>query len=267
MLGTPEYAAEFLGTSILVLVGLSAVTFDFARGAPGPSLVADESVRRLLTGMIFAGTAAAVVYSPLGRRSGGHLNPAVTLAFFRLDKITRRSAATYVAVQIAGAVTGAALVRLLWGRLALSVHVGVTAPGHGGALAAFPLEVVMTFVLVSLILNFVDRPRLMPFTPIAASGLVAFFVLVAAPISGTSLNPARSVGPALVSGDYSWLWIYLIAPPLGAFIASVVFARARGRPKCGKLWHAKTQPCNFLDCKYSPPRERVTTDEAREGAA
>ena len=128
MLGIREYAAEFAGTALLLLVGLSAVCADFGTRSPVVSAIPDSNLRRLITGIIFAGTATAIVYSPLGRRSGGHLNPAVTLAFLRLGKIGPRSAAIYIVVQIAGALTGAALVLGIWRGWATSVNVGARCP-------------------------------------------------------------------------------------------------------------------------------------------
>jgi aquaporin Z len=258
MLSIREYAAEFVGTAVLLLVGLSAVCADFATRSPVVSAIPDSNLRRLLTGVIFAGAATAIVYSPLGRRSGGHLNPAVTLAFLRLGKISPRSAAIYIAVQIAGALTGAALVLAIWRGWATSVSVGATVPKDGGVASAVAAEVAVTFLLVSLILNFVDRRRLMPFTAGAAGVLVAFFVFVEGPVSGTSLNPARTLGPAVVGGTFTDVWIYFLAPPLGAVAAAVLFRHRRSGVACGKLFHTEAVKCRFLDCEYTPLERRVS---------
>jgi aquaporin Z len=258
VLGIREYAAEFVGTALLLLVGLSAVCADFATGSPVVGAIPDSNLRRLITGIIFAGTATAIVYSPLGRRSGGHINPAVTLAFLRLGKISPRSAGIYIVVQLAGALTGAALVVAIWRGWATSVSVGATVPKDGGAAAAVAAEVAVTFLLVSLILNFVDRRRLMPFTAAAAGILVAFFVFVEAPVSGTSLNPARTLGPAIVGGNFTDVWIYLLAPPCGALAAAALFRHRRPSVACGKLFHTEAVQCRFLDCQYTPPEHRVT---------
>ena len=263
MLGIREYAAEFAGTALLLLVGLSAVCVDFATRSPVVSAIPDSNLRRLITGIIFAGTATAIVYSPLGRRSGGHINPAVTLAFLRLGKITRRSAAVYVVVQVAGALTGAALVMVIWRGWATSVSVGATVPKDGGPAAAMAAEVGVTFLLVTLLLHFVDRPRLMPYTAAAAGVLVAFFVFVEAPVSGTSLNPARTLGPAVVGGTFTDLWIYLLGPPLGALLAVLVYRHGRSGVACGKLIHTDAVECRFLDCQYTPPDRRVTIHPSR----
>jgi aquaporin Z len=252
-LGWRDYLAEFAGTALLLAGGLSAVVLFFAPGSPLPRVIPDENVRRLVTGILFAGTGTAVVYSPLGRRSGGHINPAVTLAFYRLGKMSTRSALWYVAMQISGAVVGALAVRLAWGGLAAQVRDGVTMPGRTGvlaALAALAAELVMTGLLVALILHFVDSSRLMPYTAIAAGLLVATLVFLAAPLSGTSLNPARSLGPAVVAMDVGTLWIYLVAPPLGALLAALAFRRARGEVACGKLVHDNDYSCGFRNCRY-----------------
>lgn len=262
MLGVREYVAEFAGTTLLLLVALSAIVADFAIGSPVVSSIPDPSLRHLLTGLIVAGTLTAIVYSPIGRRSGGHLNPAVTLAFFCLGKITRRSAAIYVAVQIAGALTGASLVLLIWRGWAASVDVGATTPRVGGPWAAAGAETAMTFLLASLILNFVDRPRLMRFTAAAAGTLLAFFIFVEAPVSGASLNPARTLGPAIVGGHYSGLWIYLLGPPAGALAGVVTYRHRRSTVACGKLYHTKGAACGFLDCQYSPPDQRIRAQDA-----
>src|SRR5215210_4923598 len=160
-----DYVAEFAGTFLLLLIGLSAVAVMFAEGSPVPDWIPDGNLRRLITGIVFAGGATLIVYSPLGKVSGGHINPAVTLGFYRLGKMTGKSAVNYVAAQVLGALAGAATVRLAWGELATEVSVGSTVPGHGGWVAALAAEVPITFLLMSLILSFVDEPRLMPFTP------------------------------------------------------------------------------------------------------
>src|SRR5438874_1964766 len=183
----PDYLAELAGTAFFLFVGLTAVVWVFGTGSPVGSLGAP--VRRLIVGPIFAGAAAAVVLSPLGRRSGGHLNPAVSLAFYRLGKMRTRDLAWYAVAQMIGAVAGAGLVALAWGSRGKSIHLGATQPGSGGPWIAVVAELVCTFLLMSLILEFIDRPALMRFTPYAAAGLAAFLVLVEAPLSGTSLNP------------------------------------------------------------------------------
>jgi aquaporin Z len=263
---TRDYAAEFAGTFLLLLIGLSAVVIDFASGSPVPRWLPDQDVRRLATGIVFAGGATAIVYSPLGMTSGGHINPAVTLAFLRLRKITSRSAAWYVVAQFAGALAGAVAVRLLWGNLATDVDVGATIPGRGGPALSLGVEIVMTFLLVTLILRFVDEPRLQRFTPAAAGALVAFLVFVEAPLSGTSLNPARSLGPAVVAPDYAGFWVYLLAPPLGALLAVALYRRSRRTVRCGKLIHSHEYECRFLDCEYTPPERRVRSLDARSAA-
>lgn len=244
------YLAEFVGVMILLSVGLSAVTIDFAAGSPVPGWIPDPLVRRLLTGAIFAGTGTLIVYSVLGRISGGHLNPAMTLAFLRAGKVRPGTAAGYMLAQVGGALAGAALVRLAWGDLATSVGVGATTPGASGPLVAFVAEVVMTFLLVTLVLRMVGDPRLARYTGVAAGVLVTFLVTVVAPISGTSLNPARSLGPAVVAGVYTDLWLYLVAPVVGALAAVWLLMRAARPIPCAKLYHTDDFACHFPDCAY-----------------
>jgi aquaporin Z len=251
MPGVREYLAEYVGTALLLLVGLSAVCADFAVHSPVVSALPDANVRRLLTAIIFAGTVTTIVYSPLGRRSGGHLNPAVTLAFWLQGKLTSRSAILYAAAQIAGALTGAALVLAIWGGWATNVHLGATVPHDGGPFAALAAETAMTFLLVSLILNFADRPHLMVFTGAAVGTLVAFFVFVEAPVSGASLNPARTLGPAIVGSTFTYLWVYLVGPPSGALSAAVLYRHRRSTVACAKLYHTDTVVCRFIDCQYT----------------
>lgn len=256
MPGRYEHAAEAAGTFVLLVVGLSAVVLSFSERSPVPDWLPDPWVRRLLAGTIFAGTATAIVYSRLGRRSGAHINPAVTLAFLRMGKLRMEGAAGYVASQLAGAFAGALLVRLVWGDWARDVHLGSTTPGRGGPLAAFVAEVLMTALLVTLILHFVDRPGLMPWTGVAAGALVVMLVVVVAPVSGTSLNPVRSLAPAVVNPFLHWFWLYLVGPPLGALLAVALYRRSRSGVRCAKLFHPDREQCHFLDCRYVRPAVR-----------
>jgi aquaporin Z len=249
--GRYEHAAEAAGTFLLLAVGLSAVVVNFSDRSPVPEWLPEPWLRRLLTGAIFAGTATAIVYSRLGRRSGAHINPAVTLAFLRMGKLKMQGAVGYLGAQLGGAMAGAALVRLAWGDWAQEVRLGATTPGRAGPFAAFLAEVTMTALLVTLILHFVDRPRLMPWTGVAAGVLVVVLVVTLAPVSGTSLNPVRSLAPAVVSPFYDWFWLYLVGPPLGALLAVAFYRRSRPTVRCAKLFHPNEAQCHFLDCQYT----------------
>lgn len=237
----PEYAAESLGTAALLFFGLSAVVLNFGLDSPVAALVPNTSLRLLLTGLLFAGSGSLVAVSPLGRLSGAHINPAVSLAFWAHGKLTTLDFVGYLTGQFAGAVLGAALLSRVWGPRAASVHVGMTLPGVGYPLwVVFLAEASLTALLVLGIFVFVSSHRLMRWAPLMVWLLVATMVWLEAPVSGTSLNPARSFGPALVSGRWTDQWLYFTAPPLGALLAVAAFrALAAGTRDVltGKLFH------------------------------
>ncbi len=237
-----EWLAELGGTAILVFGGLSAVCLDFGTGSPVAAVLPSTSARLLLTGALFAGTGALVTVSPLGRRSGAHLNPAVTLAFWLTGHVHPHDLLGYVASQCLGAIGGAILLALAWGGVAASVHDGVTQPGSGiGAPLAVLIEAVMTAVLVLTILLFVAHPRTMRWTPLAVWAVVTVLVWQGAPLTGTSLNPARSLGPALVAGDLHAYGVYLVGPLGGAVLGVAVQRLALPGlvPLTAKLFHGR----------------------------
>lgn len=219
-----EYSAEMLGTAFNIFVGLSAVVFDFGKGLPMELLIPDRSTRLLITGLIFAGSGSLFAISPLGKLSGAHINPSVTLAFWAQGKMHRQDVAGYFIGQFLGTILGAVLLSTVWGKYAASVDNGMTLPGEPYPLwYVFLAEVMITCLLVLSIFIFVSSDRLMRWTPLMTWLMVATMVWLEAPISGTSLNPARSFGPALVTQLWRSQWIYFIAPPLGAILAVIAF--------------------------------------------
>jgi aquaporin Z len=250
----PEYACEFVGTAIMMLIGVGAITFVWSTGSPMTGLIPSEGLRRLFTGCCFAGGATLVVLSPIGQRSGGHLNPAVTLAFWWKGQITTFDAWAYVLAQVLGAILGVAIVSTVAGAAAQSVQLGLTTPGDGlNVWLVFLAETAITFALVFLIFYCVNNQRFAPHTPYLAGSLVAFLVFVEAPISGTSLNPARSFAPALLMHHPADQWIYIVAPLIGALIAVKVFGAVIAKVDqggCAKLYHTERYRCIFLNCGY-----------------
>ena len=245
------YLSEFAGTAIMLFIGVSAVAFMWAPGSPVP-VVPNAALRRLLTGIMFAGGATAVVYSPLGQISGAHINPAVTLAFWRLGKVPTRDAVIYIVMQFVGALLGAYAAGLAWGPLTSGVQYAVTVPGEGytvwGALAA---ETFITFLLVFTIFVCVNKPRIAPRTGIIAGSLVALLVMIEAPVTGTSLNPARTLGPAILASNYNALWTYFAGPIAGALLAVATYRGQIGaQTVCAKLYHTEKYPCPFDTCNY-----------------
>ncbi len=234
------YAAEFLGTALLVGVGVSIVILMFGQDSPAERLVPGAGFRRFLTGALFGSVGTLIAISPLGKVSGAHLNPAVTLAFWLESKLAWRDAVLYVLAQLAGAVAGA-LPLLAWGQLGKSVSFGATVPGQGVSVwTALLGEAGVTFLLIMTIFTTAAHPRTRNFTPFTMPILFSILVWLEAPISGTGANPARSFGPALIAGLFDHQWIYFVGPSLGAIVAiGVIRLEALGLPRVtvARLFH------------------------------
>ena len=256
----PEYLIE--GT-LLGLFMISACTFTILLEHPVSPVhraIRDPFERRSLIGLAMGLTAIALIYSPLGRRSGAHMNPSLTLTFWRLGKIKERDALFYVTAQFAGGVLGVLLVRTVAGMLAgdPSVQFALTVPEAGRHKEAFAAEAVISFFLMSLVLSASNSRKVAPFTGLLSGALVASYITFEAPISGMSMNPARSFASALAARDWMGLWIYFTAPPLGMLAASEVYVRLRGvrRVFCAKLHHSASGPCIF-NCNYAALRAQA----------
>jgi aquaporin Z len=204
-------------------------------------------------GCAMGATAVGLIYSPWGKRSGAHFNPAVTLTFLRLGKVSRQDAVFYVMAQFTGAWAGVVVAEVFLGsRLAhAAVHHATTTPGAWGTGAAMAAELAITFVLMLVILEVSNRPGLGHLTGLCAGLLIAAYITFEAPISGMSMNPARTLGSALVAQTYTAIWVYWLAPPLGMLLAAATYLRARGvqRVHCAKIHHENRHRCIFCDAR------------------
>ncbi|HYZ15381.1 MAG TPA: aquaporin [Candidatus Acidoferrum sp.] len=247
------YAIEGIATAILVAAaGIYTLGVQHP-ASPLRTMLADPLLRRAAIGLAMGGTIAAIAYSPWGRRSGAHCNPALTFAFFRLGKVARADLCGYVAAQFTGGLAGALAVATLW-RSALAdpaVHWYVTVPGMPGIVAAFLAELLIPAALLTAILHAMRSERWRPFTPVFAAAIVMLAITFESPLSGAGLNPARSFATAAVSGIWSGLWIYFIAPVCGMLLAASAFTR--GTIPCAKLVHDTGRPCQFLGCAFAGP--------------
>jgi aquaporin Z len=229
--------AELAGTACLLAVGLSIVVEMFGPGTPLAQLVPDEGTRRLLAGALFGGMGALIALSPVGKVSGAHLNPAVTLAFWLWGKIDGRTAAGYVVAQVAGGCLGTVPI-VAWGSTGRALAYGATLPGAGWSTgAALAGEVLTTFAMVSLLILFLGFRELRRYTPALFPPLYAVMSFLEAPVSGLSTNPARSFGPALLSGRWDAWWIYWVGPLAGTFLATVAWSFLARRIEVAKLYH------------------------------
>jgi len=252
----PEYLMEAWGLGLFMLAAGAATVALEAAASPLHALVADPAARRAVIGAAMGLTAVGLIYSPWGRQSGAHLNPAVTLAFLWLGRIARCDAGFYILAQFVGGTLGVLLAYLLFG--AAFGHAPVsyiaTVPGADGAGAAFAAEVLISFGLMAMVLAFLRRPRLAPYTGLAAGLLIALYILFEAPFSGMSMNPARSFASAVPSGLWLDAWIYYSAPFVGMLAAAGLHRRRADARACAKLYHAPDRRC--IHCGYQPPGSR-----------
>ena len=231
------FVSELIGTGLLVLAGLSLVILVFGEGSQVARWIPSVALRRSLTGFVFGCFGAAIALSPVGRVSGAHINPAVTFGFLLMGKFNARMALGYVVAQLSGAALGA-LPLLAWGAMGRSIAFGATLPGAGYSTSTVVLgEVLTTFGLIAGLCVFIGTPGLRPFTPAMPPFLYAVMVPLEASISGTSTNPARSFGPALVSGRWDAWWIYWIGPMIGAIAVIVDCSFLASRIVVAKLYH------------------------------
>jgi aquaporin Z len=239
------WAAEAVGTALLVLAIVAAVALALGDGSPVGDALPGRGAGFLVVGAIVAPCIALIAVSPLGRLSGAHLNPALTVGFWVLGGVCRHDLVGYVGAQLVGGLIGAYAARLMLpASVTASIGGAVTHPDLPIA-AAVALEAGMTALLLAVVFLFVSVERLARWTPLALVPVLTAIIWLGSPWTGASLNPARSEGPALAFRDLADLWLYLLAPILGALAVALVWRRLSMRPKTAKLFHDPRYPCTF----------------------
>jgi aquaporin Z len=215
-----KFAAEFFGTFALVFAGTGAIVANTASGG---------AITHAGIALAFGLVVLAMIYT-VGDISGAHLNSAVTVGFFAAGRLSLREVPPYIISQLFGATSASLLLRFLFPQ---DGTLGITLPA-GSVIQSFVLEVALSFILMWVILSVSTGANEKGITAgIAVGSVIAFGALFGGPISGASMNPARSFGPAVVSLHFEHLWIYLTAPVLGALLAVPVCRLIRGAECCG----------------------------------
>jgi len=249
----PEYLMEAAGLGLFMMSAGGFAIVLYHPASPVAQALVQPVLRRLLMGCAMGLTAVGLIYSPWGKQSGAHFNPAVTLTFLRLGRVAAPDALFYVAAQFLGGVAGILLVALLSRGLVAdpAVNYVTTVPGAGGESAAFLAELGISLGLMSVVLAVSNTPRVARYTGVCAGLLVAGFITFEAPISGMSMNPARSFASALPAHLWTAFWIYVTAPLIGMLLAAELRLRLSPRPVlCAKLHHDNPRRCIFR-CGYA----------------
>jgi aquaporin Z len=216
------YIAEAFGTFALVFAGTGAIVINDVSGG---------AVTHAGVALTFGLVVLAMIYA-VGDVSGAHLNPAVTVGFFAARRFPGRRVLPYIVSQCIGAILASGLLRLLFPS---NATLGATVPA-GSALQSFVLEIVLTLLLMFVILSVSTGAKEKGITAgIAVGAVIAFEAMFAGPISGASMNPARSLAPAVVSAHLASLWVYLVAPVLGAATAVLTCRCIHESPCCSAI--------------------------------
>ena len=262
----PEYLIEAWALGMfMVSAGVVTLLLE-SPASPLRAALPDPLVRRALIGLAMGLTAVALIYSRWGQRSGAHLNPAVTLTFLALGRVAPWDAAFFMAAQFLGGLAGILAVAAFAGSAfaAPEVNFVATLPGRAGPTAAFVAELLISGGLMLTVLWMSAHPRLARLTGACAGGLIALYVAVEAPLSGMSMNPARSLASAAPAHLWQHLWIYFTAPPLGMLAAAgtYVLLRRQRSGGCAKLDHRPDLPC--IHCGQVPPGEPLAITPSPE---
>jgi aquaporin Z len=256
----PEYVIEGACLASFMVSAAAFATLLQHPASPLSRLLGDGVLSRVAMGTAMGLTLIAIVYSPGGLRSGAHMNPAVTLTFLRLGKIDRHDAIGYLAGQFLGGIVGIAAASVMLGWLPADppVNYVATVPGRAGILAACVGEAAISFGMMLMVLGVSNHPRHSRRTGVFAGLLVAAYIAIEGPLSGMSMNPARSLGPAILAHTLDSVWIYFAAPLAGMLLAAHIFVRHRGHAhvRCAKLVHPPAGHCIFR-CGHARPLQEV----------
>jgi aquaporin Z len=245
----PEYLME--GGELALYMFLTCVFATLLRDPASPirQLISSPILRRAIMGVAIGTTVVTIVTTPWGKQSGGHFNPAMTAAFYRLGKVAFWDAVFYAIAQFTGATAGVALATfvLRGGPEDNALRSAVTIPGVYGNAGAIIAEVTISFILMITVLVISNHGTLARYTPYFVGVLYAVFITFETPFSGMSMNPARSFGSAFHAAYWRAIWIYFVAPTVGMLAAAEIFLRVRGGvvPHCAKLHHANGKRCIF----------------------
>ena len=251
----PEYLMEAAGLGLFMIsAGVFATLLEYPQ-SPVHRSMADPVLRRFLMGLVMGLTAVGIIYSPWGQQSGAHLNPAVTLTFLRLGKVAFPDAVFYIVAQFAGGVAGVlVVVSVLGDPFALPpVSYVATLPGKSGATVAFLAETGISFGLMFMILFTTNTPKLSRYTGVFAGFLLVVYISFEAPLSGMSVNPARTFASSVPARLWTAWWVYFTAPVIGMLLASFAYQFLKGKSgvKCAKLNHHTTRRCIFCGYRVS----------------
>ncbi len=248
----PEYFMEAgeLGILMMAIVGLS--TLVESPHSIMLQLIPDPFFRLLLIQTLVGFTIAGLVYSKWGQRSGIHINPVVSLVFYRLGKMKFWDMIFYVIFQCLGAILGVALTfilfNLLLGYSYSSLNYAPTIPGKNGVWGAFLGEFITSFIFMFVILVFINHRKFHFYTGWFLSLLIVIFV-IEVPYSGLSMNPARTLASSVFSGNWTSFWIYIISPFLAMFTAAELYVALKQKVYCAKINHDTCERCIF-NCTY-----------------
>ena len=234
--------------------------------SPALRLIPNSFVRNALIGLAMALTAVSIIYSGWGKQSGAHMNPAMMLTFLRLGKMEPWDAFFYIVAQFVGGVCGVAVASLLLGMVAAhpAVNYAVTRPGSLGVKVAFIAEVFISFVLLLTVLTTSNSKKWARYTGLFGGALIASYITFEAPLSGMSMNPARTFGSAFIARSFDALWLYFIAPPIGMLAAAEVYVMLRSvrAVHCAKYHHNNSKRCIFR-CRFAELENSKTLGTAQ----
>ena len=251
----PEYLMEAWGLGTFMIAACIGTAVLWHPESPVEHWVGDSPyIQRLLMGIAMGLTAVFIVYSPWGKRSGAHINPALTLTFLRLGTVKPSDAFFYIAFQFIGAIAGVAISWLLLGSVVSTpqVNFAVTVPGEPGVWTAFVAEALISDGIMGTVLYTTNKPKIMHFTGIMIGCLTVLYITFEAPLSGMSMNPARTVGSAVVANEWRAWWVYCLAPMIGMLVAAEIYLWTKGKDAvhCAKLYHTLDVRCIF--CGFDP---------------